>query len=78
MNDSQWQDSDNSPSKSELTKASDVANVNKQTLNEIATIIKTSQSSESEQASDTMTEEFRHAANQQPLKVPICYSVNQI
>ena len=78
VNDSQWQGSDNSPSESELTKASDAANVNKQTLNEIATIIKTSQSSEAEEASETMTEEFRHAANQPPLKVPMCYSVNQI
>ena len=25
-----------------------------------------------------MTEEFRHAANQPPLKIPMCYSVNQI
>ena len=62
----------------EMTKASDAANVNKQTLNEIATIIKTTQSSEAEQTNETMTEEFRQAANQPPLKVPMCYSVNQV
>ena len=61
-----------------MTKTSDAANVNKQTLNEIATIIKTTQSSEAEQTNETMTEEFRHAANQPPLEVPMCYSVNQI
>ena len=52
--------------------------INKQTLNEIATIINTSKVSEAEQSSEMMSEEFRHAANQPPLKVPMCYSVNQI
>ena len=78
MNDSQWHNSNSSTSENEMTKASDAENVNKQTLNEIATIIKTTQSSEAEQANEIMTEEFRHAANQPPLKIPMCYSVNQI
>ena len=78
MNDSQWHSSNSSTSENEMTKASDAENVNKQTLNEIATIIKTTQSSEAEQANEIMTEEFRHAANQPPLKIPMCYSVNQI
>ena len=38
----------------------------------------TSKVSEAEQSSEMMSEEFRHAANQPPLKVPMCYSVNQI
>ena len=77
MNDSQWQNSNSLSSENEMTKASDAENVNKQTLNEIATIIKTTQSSEAEQANEIMTDEFRHAANQPPLKIPMCYSVNQ-
>ena len=78
MNDSQWHNSNSLTSEIEMTKASDAENVNKQTLNEIATIIKTTQSSEAEQANEIMTEELRHAANQPPLKIPMCYSVDQI
>ena len=78
MIDSQWHNSNSSTSENETTKASDAENVNKQTINEIATIIKTTQSSEAEQANEIITEEFCHAANQPPLKIPMCYSVNQI
>ena len=61
-----------------VTSADGLAN--KQTVQEIATIVNTVQSSETDELSEnnTMSEKFNHAANQPPIKTPICYSVNQI
>ena len=61
-----------------VTSADGLAN--KQTLEEIVTIVSTVQSSETDELSEnnTMSEELNYAANQPPIKTPICYSVNQI
>ena len=61
-----------------VTSANGLAN--KQIIKEIATIVNTAQSSETDDLSEnnTMNEEFNYSANQPPIKTPICYSVNQI
>ena len=63
-----------------LAIESKLANVNKQPLKEIATVLKTVQVSEAQQSSEnaTMCEDFNFVANKPPIKTSVCYTVNQV
>ena len=69
-------------SQSEITvDTEDAAKSNKQTLKQIAAMIKSESTSESTEESENSTEKsdtIIEVANNQRLKTPICYSVNQV